>query len=169
MYTWPVIIGLIVVVILALIPIVMIGWVIYGIIASLIEDRRAEARKVTAVVPGLGAFSTTDDRRWCGEVRGLEVILVSAGSPPTQRQAGQLTRVLDQLPSLMARAQAYLAEHEDIMSWLEGGAAEFEPFGIDDFESESSFVLLSTHPSDSDGIYSIEFQNGTAVDYGRDD
>src|SRR5690349_20660900 len=116
----------------------MVGRLVYGIIASLIEYRRAEARKVTVTVPGLGQLSTTDDKLWFGEIRELQVTLESAGKPPSELQAKQVLSVLDQLPSLMVRAKAYLAEHEDT-SWLEGGAAAFEPFGLD-WESESSFV-----------------------------
>jgi hypothetical protein len=165
--TWPVIVLFIVVAVLVLIPVVMVGKLVYGIIAALIEHRRAEARKVTVPVPGLGEFSTTDDKLWFGEIRGLQVTLESAGKPPSELQGKQVTSVLDQLPSLMERAKVYLAEHED-MSWLEGGAAAFEPFGLD-WESETSFVLESTHPGDSDGIYRVEFRNGVPVSSGRDD
>ena len=167
MYTWPVIVLMVVVAVLVLIPVVMVGKLVLDIVGALIEHRRAEARRETVTVPGLGEFSTTDNRLWFGQVRELQVSLESVAGPPSELQAKGVTLVLDQLPSLMARAKAYLAEHED-MSWLDGGADAFEPFGLE-WASESSFVLQSIHPSDSDGIYRVEFRDGVAVSSGRDD
>jgi len=165
--TWPVIVGLVIVAFLILIPVVMAGQMVYGIIASWVEHRRAEARRITVTLPGLGEFSTTDNALWFGEVRQLQVSLESEGHPPTEKQVKQLTAVLDQLPLLTSRAKAWLAEHEDL-SWLAGGAAAFEQLGID-FESESRSVLELIHPDDTDGIYRVEFRNGKAVSSGRDD
>lgn len=107
------------------------------------------------------------ERFWEGKVRDLLVTLNSPSGPSTPKQSQELLSVLDRLPSLVVRAREFLTKHED-MSWLEGGAAGFEPYGID-FKSESDFVLESVHPSDPDGIYRVEFLNGMAVSSARDD
>lgn len=167
MYTWPIILGLIVAAILLMIPLIMIGQLVYNIVTSSAEQRRAEARRGSANLPGLGVFSTTDDLCWTGEVRGLLITFSCSDGVPTAIHASMIISTLDQILSLMSRAKAYLAEHED-MSWLEGGAAGFEPYGID-FETGANFVLESTHPSDPDGVYRVEFYNGIAVGSGRDD
>ena len=88
MNTWPVIVGLVVVAALALIPIVLVGRIALGIIVSVKEHRHVEARKVTAVVRGLGEFWTTDNRWWFGQARGLQVSLESVKGPP-QRGSGE--------------------------------------------------------------------------------
>lgn len=167
MSTWLVTVGLIIVAILVLIPTVLIGNVVYGIITSWIEHRRAEARRVTVTVPGLGQFSTTDNALWYGEVRGLQVSVISEGHPPTQTHADEVMAVMDQLPGLMSRIRSHLSEHED-MSWLEGGAEGFEPFGVD-VKSATHFVIDSMHPSDPDGMYFVEFRDGVIIASGRDD
>jgi hypothetical protein len=160
-----VIVGLIAVAALLLIPVVMVGRLVYGIVSGHREYRRAEARKVTRSVPTLGEFSTTDYRVWIGDVRGLQVILESAGHPPTELQASQVRALLDDLLSLMEKAKTYLFEHEDI-SGLNG--VEFEPFGLEP-ASSTDFVLELTHPADMDGVYRVEFRDGVPVSSGRDD
>jgi hypothetical protein len=164
---WPVIVGLIVAAALVLIPVVMVGKLAFGIVAAFVEHRRAEERRVTVIVPGLGEFSTTGNGVWFGKVRQLQVSLRSDTQPPSELQAKEVASVLDELPSLMAHAKAYLAVHEDV-SWLKGGADEFEPFGLD-WESRLNFVLESIHPSDADGVYRVEFRDGVPVSCGRDD
>jgi len=165
--SWPITLGLIVAGILVLIPIVMIGRLIFQIITSGIEQRRAEWRKITVAIPDLGKFSTTDNELWCGEVEGLAVSIRTPGGAPTEPSIRQFKSVLDRLPALMTLTKAYLAEHED-MTWLESGAAGFEPYGIN-FETGANFVVESTHPSDPDGVYRVTFRNDVAVSSGRDD
>jgi len=164
---WLVNVGLIIAAILVLIPVVMAGKLLFATISSGIELRRAESRRVSVAIAGLGTFTTTDNCVWFGEVRALQISIMSPGTPPTSAQVAQLLSTLNEMHSLMNRARAFLANHED-MSWLEGGAAGFEPYGID-FESGSDFALESTHASDPDGVYRVEFCNGVAVSSGRDD
>ena len=167
MEPWPITLGLIVAGILVLIPIVMIGRLIFQIITSGIEQRRAESRKITVAIPDLGEFSTTDNKIWCGEVQALVVTLTTPGGAPTEPLILQCKSVLNRLPELMTLAKSYLAEHED-MTWLQDGFAAFEPHGVD-FDSASRFVVETNHPSDPDGIYRVEFLDGVAVDSCRDD
>jgi hypothetical protein len=162
-----VMVGLIVAAVLVLIPVVMIGRLIYGIFAGYRDYRRAEARKVTTTVHGLGEFSTTDNRLWIGEVRGLQVFLESPEQRPTDLQARQVLALLDDLPALTERAKSYLAEHEDT-SWLNGSSGTFEPYGLEP-ESSTAFVLELTHSADSDGVYRVAFRDGMPVSAGRDD
>ena len=148
-------------------PVVMVGALIYRIFVSHLEIRQAETRKVTTRVANLGEFSTTDNKLWIGEVRGLQVILESPGQPPTQLQASQALALLDDLPSLMERAKSYLAEHEDT-SGLNGGARNFEGYALIP-ESSTTFVLELSHPADADGVYRVEFRDGVPVSSARDD
>jgi hypothetical protein len=160
-----VIVGLIAVAVLVLIPLVMVGRLVYGIVSGYREYRRAESRKVTRSVPNLGEFSTTDNKLWIGDVRGLQVILESPGQLPTELQASQVLGLLDDLPALMEKAKTYLLEHGDI-SGLHGGA--FEPYGLEPANS-TAFVLELTHSADMDGVYRVEFRDGVPVSSGRDD
>ncbi len=164
---WLVIVLVIVGLIAMLIPVVMVGRIVYAIIAGIRDDRHAEARRITKMVPELGEFSTTDNCLWFGYVRGLQVTLDCPGEPPTEAHAKRVRVLLDQLPALVDKAQVYLAAHED-MSWLTGDAAGFEPFGIEP-EACSEFVLELIHPSDPDGVYRVEFRDGVPVSSGRDD
>lgn len=167
MYDSLVVAGLVVAAALILIPVVMITRLAYGIINGYREYRQSESRRVVSSVAGLGNFSTTDGTLWCGEVRGLEVILVSPEHAPSQLQSRQVLALLEELPALTEKARGYLADHED-MSWLDGGPASLEPCGLE-LESDSTFVLELTHASDPDVMYRVEFQNGRPVSSGRDD
>lgn len=105
--------GLIAVAGLALVPIVMVGRVVFAIIMESREARAAEARRVTRHLPGLGEFSSTDDEFWVGEVSGLQIVLRSRGQPPSAKQADEIRMIIDDLPRLVEKARAYLGSHED--------------------------------------------------------
>jgi hypothetical protein len=162
-----VIFGLIVVAILVLVPVVMIGLLVTGIISSGLKSRRAEARKITRVVPGLGDFSTYDNKHWHGEVDGLHISLVSPGLPPTDLQSRQVRTILEGRSRFMEKVKAYLASDENI-SLLPGGSEALELCGFD-IEDASRFVFELVHPADEDGIYRVEFKDGEPISSGRDD
>jgi len=164
---WIVTLGLIACGMLALIPIAMIGKLVSSMVRESRRIRAAEARRVTAIVPGLGEFSSTDNELWGGQVSGVQVWLRTLGQPPTESQARQVLAILDDFPELVAKSCSYLVLHEDC-SWLEGGAAEFKPYAIVP-ENEVSFVLELVHPADLDGVYCVTFRDGEPVDSARDD
>lgn len=170
MYDWSVIAVLGAIAILAifvLILIVTVGRFVWAIASAHRDHKRKEARRVTGTVPSLGEFTTTDNQFWFGEVRGIYITLDSPNSAPGESHAKQVHALLDQLPALAEKATKFLAAHEDI-SWLTGGAGEFEPYGIDP-QAEGVFVIEMTHPADVDGVYRVEFRDGIPVSSGRDD
>ena len=160
-------IGLVVTGVLLLIPVAMIGWFVIGILIAWRDHRRDLTRQVAHEVPGLGTFTSTDGELWFGEVQDLQVALSTTGEPPTPGQAALVRELLGDLPRLVALSREYLISHEDSAE-LEGGAELFEPYGIEP-EDRSTFVLELVHPSDADGVYRIEFENGRPVRSGRDD
>lgn len=167
MNDWYVIVGLIVAAVLVLIPVVMIGRLVFAIVVDYREYRRAEARRVTATVPNLGEFSTTDNKLWFGEVRGQQLILETHGQPPSDSRARQVLTLLDDLPNLTERATTYLIALAD-MWWLKDSNGAFEPYGLEP-HPDGAFVLELTHPADMDGVYRVEFRDGVPVSSGRDD
>lgn len=152
---------------LALIPVVLVGRVVLAMITESRKARAAEARRVTRNVPGLGEFSSTDDELWLGEVSGLQVMLTSRGRPPTDAQANQVRAIIADLAGLVAKSRAYLSAHEDC-TWLEGGAAGFEPAAIEPGDA-ATFALEMAHPTDVEGVYRVTFRDGEPVASCRDD
>ena len=160
---------LITVVVLVLIPVVMVGRLVVQVASGFRRHRAAEAQRVTRVVPGLGEFSSTDGEIWSGVVQGLEITVRSWQEAPAGAQAEQVRAILGDLPALTDSGKAYLAAHEDL-SWLAGGSAAFEPFGIDiDSEAPLSFTLRLIHAADPDAMYWAKFVDGEPVQSGRDD
>ena len=162
-----VIFGLVVVAMLILIPVVMVGRIVAAVVQGCVEDRRAEARKITRPVEGLGDFSTYDNQLWFGEVEGIHISVVRVGESPTVEDSQRVRAILQDRPRLIAKAKGYLAAHEDV-SALRGGADGFEQYGFD-YDTTSRFVLELAHPEDPDGMYRVEFRDGEPVASGRDD
>jgi hypothetical protein len=156
-----------VVAILILLAVAVVGFFMAAIVLHYFLSRRDEARKVTRSVPGLGDFSTCDDKLWFGDVEGLHFSIVGAGEPPADPPWQLVRSILDQRPALIERARTYLIAHEDT-SLLPGGPEAFEPYGID-IEDASCFFLELIHPADIDGVYRVEFRDGEPVGSGRDD
>lgn len=157
--------GLLLCGVLVLIPVSMLARIIYDIIVGYREYKRAEQRRVTVSIPGLGDFSSTDNKFWQGVVREMCVCLDHSG-PPSEILAKQVITLLDNLPPWTEKARQYIAEHEDI-SWLNGTQA-FTVSGIEPM-SDGSFILSLSHPEDPDGDYRVEFRDGQPVNCGRDD
>ncbi len=166
MNNWPFILGLLVAAVLVVIPLCMIVWLVFRIVATGREIRRAEARRVTCELPGLGEFSTTDDERWFGDVEEVDVMIASKGQRPTEAQVARARALLDDLPRRIEQAREYLASQED-MSLLEGGSELFRPYGLE-LWSEDVFVIELVHPADF-GISRVEFEGGEPVGTGYDD
>lgn len=161
------IIGVVVCVGLVLIPVTMVGHTVVTIVRDLREHRRAERRRVTQLVPRLGAFSSTDNTLWAGRVRGFTVWIENSGAPPTAEQASQLEAILDDLPRLAPICRAYIVEHEDL--WVSKLVPE--RFVVESIHvvAPNEFTLEFAHPDDPDGVYRVEFRDGKAVASGRDD
>ncbi len=166
MNNWLFNLGLIVAAVLVLTPLCLIAWLVFRMAASGREVRRAEARRVTRNLPGLGEFSTTDDDLWFGEVDDVDVMILSEGQPPTEAQAARVRAILDEFSRLVEEAREYLASHED-MSLLEGGSELFRPYGLELWR-EDAFVIELVHPADF-GVFRVEFQGGEPVGTGYDD
>lgn len=160
------IIGVAVCVGLVLIPLSMVGHTVFAILRDLRAQRRAERRRVTQLVPRFGAFSSTDNTLWTGQVCGLRVWIENPGAPPTAEQASQLEAILDDLPRLAQICRAYIDEHEQL--WVSELAPErFEVDSID-IVARNAFMLGLAHPDDPDGIYRVDIRDGVPVSSVRD-
>jgi hypothetical protein len=160
-------IGLAFAVILLAIPVVMVGFMVFGIVQGYLEHRRRERSRVVHHIPSLGELWSWDRNLWFGDVNGVHICLTTQEQLPAADQVSTVRKLLDMAPELERLGQDFLSRNEEC-GGFDGGADGFALTGLD-VEEDGSFTVQFGHESDSDGVYTVEFRGGLPVSSYRDD
>lgn len=161
------IIGLSAIGVLALVPLLAGMLIVFSILKQRRAERRAEGRRVTRTVAGLGEVSSTDGEWWSGHVANIDLSLRVRDNEPIDTVARRALAIIADLPGWADRSRTYLASHEDCTQ-LRGGAAEFAACELE-VTGPDEFTLIFAHSDDSDGTYNVWFRGGAPVASARDD